>query len=79
MTKEEFAAKLKKQNFRKVTSANGAKGYTTDMPTATGSYGLTCYAAPDMTGKKALDFAWAQMLRRLAKEWGYNGDLTAFR
>ena len=79
MTKEEFAKKLKTLQFRKVTSVNGAKGYMTTIIHNGKDFNITCYAGPDMKAKRALDYAWNMMLRRLAQEYGYTGDLTAFR
>lgn len=80
MTKELFAQKLKTLEFKKVTSANGAKGYLVSVPRADGTeYSFSCYAAPDMKAKKAIDYAWEMILRRVAREWGYEGDITAFK
>lgn len=79
MTKEEFAKKLKTLQFRKVTSVNGAKGYMTTIIRDGKDFNITCFAGPDMKAKKALDCAWDMMLRRLAQEYGYAGDLAAFR
>ena len=79
MTKEEFATKLKTLQFRKVTSANGAKGYRTTIVHNGKDFDITCFAGPDMKAKRGLDCAWDMILRRLAQEYGYAGDLTAFR
>ncbi len=79
MTKEEFAKKLKTLQFRKVTSVDGAKGYTTTIIRDGKDFAITCFAGPDMKAKRALDYAWDMMLRHLAREYGYAGDLTAFR
>ena len=78
MTKEEFAQKLKKLHFTKVTGSDGSRGYTTTIDQNGKPYGITVYAAPEMKAKKALDWAWEHMLRRLAEEWGYTESLTAF-
>ena len=79
MTKEEFAKKLKELKFTKVTSVNGAKGFNTTITLESGkSFDVTCFAAPDMKSKRALDCAWDMMLRNLAEHFGYKGDLTSF-
>lgn len=76
MTVEEFSTLLKTLKFKKVTSVNGARGYNTTLKNGRD---LTCFAAPDMKSKKALDWAWDSMLEHLAKEYDYKGDVTIFR
>ena len=80
MTPEEFGKTLKQLHFKKTTSVNGAKGYVTTITRDNGQeFGISCFAAPDMKAKKALDCAWDIMLNRLAQEYGYTGDLNRFR
>ena len=80
MTKEEFAKKITTLKFKKVTSANGARGYLTTITLENGKpFDVACYAAPDMKSKRALDFAWERLMRTLAKRFGYNGDISGLR
>lgn len=78
MTEAEFRAKLKDTQFRKATSANGARGYSVTVQRDGKDYGLTVFAGPDQATKLAYKLAYNKLVAALAKEWGYKGSLEKF-
>lgn len=80
MDKTEFARRLKEVQFVKHVSVDGARGYSVTFTRSNGRpFTLTAFGAPDQKGKTALQKAREMLLRDLAREWGYTGELASFR
>lgn len=80
MDKIEFAKQLKTIEWKKIRSANGARGYSiTIKRPGRSDYGFSVVGSPDDRAQVALKWAKSHIIDRLAQEWGYTGETASFK